>query len=130
MTVVVGFVPNPYGKAAVEAAVTEAKRRRTRLVVVNTTKGDALVDKKFASRESLEGLEKQLDGVEHEVRQTVGPDVADQLLEVAREVDAELIVIGLRHRSPVGKMLMGSVAQRVLLDAPCPVLAVKAARQG
>ena len=39
-----------------------------------------------------------------------------------------LIVIGLRHRTAVGKLLMGSVAQRILLDARCPVLAVKAER--
>ena len=39
-----------------------------------------------------------------------------------------MIVVGVRHRTPVGKLLLGSVAQRVILDAPCPVLAVKPAR--
>jgi nucleotide-binding universal stress UspA family protein len=39
--------------------------------------------------------------------------------------DAELLVIGIRHRSPVGKLLLGSVSQRLLLECPKPVLAVK-----
>ena len=45
--------------------------------------------------------------------------------EVADETDADLIVIGLRRRTPVGKLILGSNAQRILLDAPCAVLAVK-----
>ena len=45
---------------------------------------------------------------------------------MAEEVGADFIVIGLRKRTPVGKLILGSNAQRILLDAPCPVLAVKA----
>ena len=55
-------------------------------------------------------------------------EVRDQstgVIKVAAEVDATLVVLGIRRRTPVGKLLMGSVAQRVLLDAECPVLAVK-----
>ena len=54
-----------------------------------------------------------------------GVDASEEILTVAREHQAELVVIGLRRRSPVGKLLMGSTAQRVLFDAHCPVLAVK-----
>jgi len=47
------------------------------------------------------------------------------VLIAARDCSADLVVVGVRHRTPVGKLLLGSVAQRVILDAPCPVLAVK-----
>ena len=73
-------------------------------------------------------MQAQLDevGVEHEVRQLVrGNEPAEDLIAVAEEVDAEFIVIGLRRRTPVGKLILGSNAQRILLDAPWPVLAVK-----
>ena len=53
-------------------------------------------------------------------------DSAEELIRTAETTDADFIVIGLRRRSPVGKLLLGSNAQRVLLDAACPVLAVKA----
>ena len=61
------------------------------------------------------------------MRQLVrGNDPAEDLISVAEEENADFIVIGLRRRSPVGKLILGSNAQRILLDAPCPVLAVKA----
>jgi nucleotide-binding universal stress UspA family protein len=55
----------------------------------------------------------------------MGRDIAEEILAVAAQVDAEAIVIGIRHRTPVGKLVMGSVAQRVIMDARCPVVAVK-----
>ncbi len=55
----------------------------------------------------------------------MGADVPDQLIMAAEDANAEMIVIGVRHRTAVGKLLMGSVAQRVILEATCPVLSVK-----
>ena len=66
------------------------------------------------------------EGLDLEVRQLVrGNEPAEDLIAVANETDADLIVIGLRRRTPVGKLILGSNAQRILLDAPCAVLAVK-----
>jgi nucleotide-binding universal stress UspA family protein len=129
MTIVIGYIPNAYGEAALAAGIEEAKRRNTGVLVVNASKGDTMIDSKYVGESDWANFQNRLDelDVPHDVRQTIGPDVADELLDAAREVDAEAIVIGIRHRSAVGKMLMGSVAQRVLLDAPCPVIAVKPA---
>ena len=128
MTVVVGYIPNEHGEAALAAGLAEARRRGTDVVVVNATRGDAYVDPKYLGQDAVASLEERLsaEDVATSVRQSLGADVAEELVRVAGEVDATLVVIGLRRRSPVGKMLMGSVAQRVLLEAPCPVLAVKA----
>ncbi|CAA9363587.1 MAG: UspA domain protein [uncultured Nocardioidaceae bacterium] len=130
-TIVVGYVPKPEGQAALRRAAEEAKMRHRRLVVVNSHRGGREFDRDEAleSETQLDEVKRELDaaGVEHEVRQLVrGLDPAEDLINVAAEVGAEFIVIGLRRRSPVGKLILGSNAQRVLLEAPCPVLAVKA----
>ena len=130
-TIVVGYVPKAEGRAALRRAAEEARLRNATLVVVNSHRGGREFDRDDAmdSEEQLEDVRRQLRdaGVEHEVRQLVrGMDPADDLVNVANEVSAEFIVIGLRRRSPVGKLILGSNAQRILLDAPCPVLAVKA----
>jgi nucleotide-binding universal stress UspA family protein len=130
-TIVVGYVPKPEGDAALRRAAEEAQLRGSRLVVVNSHRGGREFDREDAveSETALDEVRRELTaaGVEHEIRQLVrGVDPADDLVTVAEELAAEFIVIGLRRRSPVGKLILGSNAQRVLLDAPCPVLAVKA----
>ena len=130
MTIVVGYVPKPEGRAALQRGVDEAKLRAARLVVVNASRGDSYVDAGYAPVQDVEIVKSHLStsGVEHELRQLVrGREPAEEVVAVAEEVDADLIVIGMRRRSAVGKLLLGSTAQRILLDATCPVLAVKAA---
>jgi len=56
-----------------------------------------------------------------------GADTADALIDVARETGAEVVVIGLRRRTAVGKLVLGSTSSRLLLGLECPVLAVKPA---
>jgi len=130
MTIVIGYTPRPEGVAALATAIEEAERRGARLVVVNTGASGDYSDSSFASAQDIDAIDAQLAerAIEHEVRQpTRGLPAGQELLDVAAEVSADLIVIGLRRRSPVGKILTGSTAQHVLLDSVCPVLAVKAA---
>jgi nucleotide-binding universal stress UspA family protein len=129
--IVIGYVPKPEGQAALKLGAEEAKARGASLVVVNSHRGGREFDRDDAleSQAQLDAVRDELKeaGVEFEIRQLVrGMDPAEDLINIAAEVSADLIVIGLRRRSPVGKLILGSNAQRILLDAPCPVLAVKA----
>ena len=127
MTIVVAYSADKYGEAALEHGAAEAARGQDKLVVVNVTKGDAYVDTRYAGEEAGAELQGRLDALEvdAELRQVMSPDVADEILDVARSEDARLVVVGIRRRTPLGKLVLGSVAQHVILDAECPVLAVK-----
>lgn len=128
MTVLVGYVPTPEGEAALEQALREAQRRGEPLMVLNSAHGGAPVSVDVAPEDAVGRMtdRARAAGVELELRQeTHSGDAAEAVLRAAREVDASVIVIGMRKRSPVGKLLMGSSAQRILLDADRPVLAVK-----
>lgn len=121
-TVVTGYVPTAEGDAALAAAIQEARRRGARLVVAHTPP-DGDLDVAASVAEVLGEA-----GIEHELRSMdSGQEASEELIDLAEELDAELLVIGLRRRSPVGKLILGTNAQRVLLDAPCPVLTVKPA---
>ena len=124
MSVVVGLVPAREGQAALDFAVRECLLRQTDLVVVpGRDVGGQEPDS------GLSGARAELlrAGLNLSVRP--GPpssEVADDLIEAASDGAVDLIVIGLRRRTPIGKLILGSNAQRILLDAPCPVIAVKA----
>jgi len=129
--IVVGYIDTPEGAAAGDRAILEAKHRGAVLVIVNSQRGGSSLDREavLALESEVEGLAQRArdEGVEVKIRQLVrDADPASDLIAVAGEEDADLIVIGLRRRSPVGKLILGSNAQSVLLEAPCPVLAVKA----
>jgi nucleotide-binding universal stress UspA family protein len=131
MAIVVGFVPTSEGRAALRRAAEEAKLRSTRLIVINSNRGgkDLAADEASRYEAELATVRRELSeaGGDHVVRQLVrGLEPSEDLIAVAEEVGADFIVIGLRRRTPVGKLILGSNAQRILLDAPCPVLAVKA----
>ena len=120
-TVVVGYVAKAEGNAALDRAIEEAKLRDAKVVVVNSHRGGHDFDGEAAIKAEgeMEAVKAKLEasGVPYDLRQLVrGFEPAEDLISIAEANAAELIVIGLRRRSPVGKLILGSNAQRVLLD--------------
>jgi nucleotide-binding universal stress UspA family protein len=128
MTIVVGYVPTPEGEAALARAGEEARLRAEKLVVVSSTRGESGVGPVYPQTSTLMRMVAALKGdgveveVEHRERST---DAADDILSVADAVKASLVVVGLKKRSAVGKLVLGSTAQTVMLRARCSVLGVR-----
>ena len=117
MTVVISYAPGPEGDAAVAAARTVAAREQRAAIVVCTVPTPEAVAQAQAHADEFERAEV------HPVEQ--GQDAVETIVDVVERTQARVLVLGLRRRSPVGKLVLGSAAQRLLLDAPCPVLCVK-----
>lgn len=135
MTVAVAHQVSKISRLALAEGAREAQHRGTSLAVLHAVESlDA--DRAEAYRLGIS------DEIERVVAGTEAQDVkwdlhlrvvaregqlGDAILELAEQVGADLLVIGARRRSPVGKALLGSVAQTLILQAPMPVLVVKSA---
>jgi nucleotide-binding universal stress UspA family protein len=129
VTILVGYIVSPEGEAALERALDLSRTHRTDLVVLNVARGEAVVEQKRLYDDPAASLVERLDdsGVPYTLRREIRDlPAAESILQIVDEVKPEMLVIGLRKRSATGKLLFGSTAQRILLDAPCDVLAVKA----
>ncbi|MFI7481582.1 universal stress protein [Kocuria sp. M1R5S2] len=130
MSIVLAHVPNALGETALRFAINEASVHHTKLVVVNSSRGGALGDPHLASQEQLDELRDLATqaGVEVEVEQPIRNEDPDfEVIDAATRHDAIMIVLAVRRRSTVGKLVMGSTAQRILMEADIPVVAVKPA---
>ena len=131
MTIVIGYVPSQVGEAALEAGLAEAVARGDEVVILNSPRRRSTVDGELidaaaadalVARAAALGVSARVDQSDH------GDDIVETFAEVASSAGARLVVIGMRRRSPVGKLVTGSDAQRLLLDLDVPILAVKPAR--
>src|SRR5690554_6500315 len=125
MTIAAAFRPDDFGHAAVRWAAAEAAANKEKLVVITVQE----IDPEFETAEDPDMSEYserfELEGLDYEIRTAASLSVSDVVIDEAVAAGADRLVIGIRKRTPVGKMLMGHVTQMILLDAPMPVIAVK-----
>lgn len=129
MTILVAYVARPEGQAALEKGIEIAKRRNEYLLVVNASPGGGKDDPSALDVQDYERVQRLLNeaGIDAEIKQFVrGKSVVEEIEALIESLSASLLIIGLRKRSAIGKLIMGSVAQELLLSISCPILAVKA----
>lgn len=115
MSVLVAVPDSPEGIAALAAGAAEADLLGTDLIVVN------LALRPIDPSSVPTGTQVKV--IDRSGRSDRDP--AEAVLDEIRDHDVSRLVIGLKRRSPVGKALLGSLSQRLLLESPVPVVAVK-----
>ena len=129
MTILVAYIPRAEGQAALEKGIELAKERNEFLIVVNATPGGKGDDPSRADAQDVERVEQLLSvsSIQSEFKQFVrGKNAVEELADMVATHQVSMLVIGLRKRTAVGKLIMGSMAQEILMTIDCPILAVKA----
>ena len=131
MTIAVAQHDSPEGRAALLHAAREAVFQGTSLAVLYVLDHD-LPETDQRLEQLRRGIGQQLADAGHEELQWTLHTATDEetraaaLVQLTDTVGADLLVLGSRRRTPIGKFLLGSTVQRVVLDSPVPVLVVKA----
>lgn len=129
MSIAVAHQVSPTSPIALREALNEAQLRGTDLVVLHAVESID-PDRTESYRLGIsDAIQKVCAGSDVTWRLHLvvanAADLGGTLVRLADEVGAEMLVIGARRRSPVGKALLGSVTQTVILEANVPVLVVK-----
>ena len=130
MKLLVGYDGSNSAKAALELACKHATAFDATVCIITSmqqgTESD--VGDIEAANSALEQIQAKVTaaGLTGETHLLIrGKTPGDDLTSYATENDVDEIFIGVRRRSKVGKLLMGSTAQQIILKAPCPVMTVK-----
>lgn len=129
--IVVGYADTPVGNVALQEGIEAARRHGARLHVlhfvrvgIRNERPEVITHYRDLMASIGERLRDEgIDGRSELIM--VGKDRGDAILGELRELDADLLVIGSRWRSPGGAKLLGSTEQHLLLRADCPILVVK-----
>jgi nucleotide-binding universal stress UspA family protein len=130
MNILVCYDGSNVAKDALELGMEKAKKRDGTLHVVYSMKGGMEVPRRDfeIAEKMLNQVKIKLDAakIASETHFSVrGLEPGEDIVQLAKEQDIDEIIIGVKRRSKVGKLLFGSTAQFVILEAHCPVLTVK-----
>jgi len=130
MKILVGYDGSNVSKEAIALAAEHANTFKAEIIIVHSMVGGPEVPRK-----DFEDAEKSLEYEKNRlldkkipcesILSVRGLEAGEDLVRLADENKVEEIIIGVRRRSKVGKLLFGSTAQYVILNAPCPVVSVK-----
>jgi nucleotide-binding universal stress UspA family protein len=130
MKILVGYDDSNVAKEALALAKKHAKTFGASVeIVTSMTKGTESeredIEKAERSLEYVKGLfiEENISCNTHLLIRGLSP--GEDIVEFAKENNVDEIIVGVKRRSKVGKILMGSTAQYVILKAHCPVVSVK-----
>ena len=130
MKILVGYDGTNSAKEALNQAKSHAKVFGASVEVVTSMQKGTEAESKFIER-AERGLEYaksffEDDGIACNTHLLIrGLSPGEDLIEFANENKIDQIIVGVKRRSKVGKLLMGSTAQYVILQAECPVITVK-----
>ena len=131
MRLMVAYLNRPDGEAALELGFRMAERLDAGLLIVHAVQAvapHARREEVIATIQRLQDLRapEGMQSVAFETREAVTQHpVAEELIRIAREERVDLLICGTRMRTPVGKALLGSVSQDLILGAPCPVVTTR-----
>ena len=130
MKILVGYDGTNSAKEALNLAKTHANAFGASVaVVISMEKGtEGQREEIIQAEKGLEWAKSLFDQNEvtcdtHLLIRGLSP--GEDIVEFAKENQVDEIIVGVKRRSKVGKLLMGSTAQYVILNAPCPVVTVK-----
>jgi nucleotide-binding universal stress UspA family protein len=127
MSVLVAYAHTAEGRAALQHGQELAHKEALPLVVFDLDASSTAEDHSTTRHEPGAAPAAGEVPARWIARDHRNPDAAGEFLDAAQELDASLIVVGVRRRSPVGKLFLGSNAQHIIIGANVPVVAVKAA---
>ncbi len=130
MTVAVAHQISATARSALTHAVQEAQYRDTDLAVLHVVDSALDADREDAYRAGVSDEIERAVGADSGIQwklhvRTGSGDVGEAIVDLTERLRPDLLVLGARRRSPMGKALMGSVAQTIILQVNVPVLVVK-----